>query len=215
MALEVIGAGYPRTGTLSLKTALEALGFAPCHHMTEVFDHPEQWPLWDAVADRRPVDYEALFAGYRASTDAPGCYVWRELAEAFPKAKVILGLREPDAWFKSMQATIFSPSHQAQMAASPVGPTIRKLAMRGFGAGGQAVAPPEGPPGPPDKDVMTAAMQAHNAAVISALPPERLLVYRITEGWGPLCDFLGVPVPDSPFPHVNDSQAFHDIQIPA
>jgi hypothetical protein len=213
MSLKVIGAGMPRTGTMSQKLALEQLGFGPCHHMTEVFANPWQWPLLDAAAEGRLGEWEELFSGYGSCTDAPGCYFWRDLAERYPEAKILLSLREPEAWFESMMGTIFTPSHQGQMAASEIGPIIRKMATRGFG-GGEAVRNAAAG-GPPDRAGMIAAFEAHNAGVIASVAPERLLVYRVSEGWEPLCRFLGVPVPAAPFPRVNSTEEFHGIQVPA
>ncbi len=210
MALAVIGAGFPRTGTLSLKTALEQLGFSPCHHMTEVFAHPEQWPHWDAAAEGRLGDWEDIFAPYRAVTDAPGCYFYRELAERYPDAKIVLTERDPERWYESMSATIFSQRHQGSMASSPVGPIIRKLAMRT----GQAWAE-EQREGPPGREQMIAAFVAHNAEVKRLIPPERLIVYQVAQGWAPLCSFLGGPVPTASFPRVNNAEEFHGIQVPA
>ena len=211
MALSVIGAGMPRTGTLSLKKALERLGFGPCHHMTEVFADPASWPLWDRVADGEAVDWGEVFAGWRATTDAPGCWFYRELAERYPDAKLILTERDPDRWFDSMAATIFSAEHRQTMQASPVGQIIRKLSTRKM----PAAAPVAGSWAPPGREVMTAMFRAHSAAVCAAIPPERLLIYRVTEGWGPLCAFLGVGVPNEPFPQVNNPDEFRTVQIPA
>jgi hypothetical protein len=106
MALDIIGPGFGRTGTNSLKVALEHLGFGPCHHMFEVRDNPEQLPGWEAAARGEQVDWDQLFAGYRAQVDWPGARYWRELARHYPNAKVILTVRDPDDWFDSVQATI-------------------------------------------------------------------------------------------------------------
>src|SRR5437870_2958107 len=108
MALKVIGAGLGRTGTLSLKLALEELGFGPCHHMAEVMLHLESVPLWIQAADGNP-DWEAIYKGYAATVDYPGCFFWRELEKFYPDAKIILTVRDPEQWFESTQATIFSP----------------------------------------------------------------------------------------------------------
>lgn len=214
MSLQVIGAGMPRTGTMSQKLALEQLGFGPCHHMTEVFAHPWQWRLWDAAGDGTLKDWDEIFSVYRASTDAPGCYFWRELADRYPEAKMVLSLREPERWYESMMATIFTESHQRSMGESPIGPILRKLAGRMFPAVGPETTLVGGG-GPPNREQMMAGFEAHNAAVIAAIPPERLLVYRVSEGWEPLCRFLGVPVPQTPFPRVNSSEEFHAVPIPA
>ena len=210
MALEVIGVGMPRTGTLSLKTALEQLGFGPCHHMTEVFAHPEQWPLWDRVGDGENIEWEEVFGPYRSSTDAPGVYFWRQLAERYPAAKVILTERDPERWFESMAATIFSPRHREVLGNSPVGAIIAKLARRSWSGRDDAMRS-----GPPSREVMIKLFQDHNAAVRAEIPPERLLVYSVSEGWDRLCAFLAVPVPDMPFPRVNSAEEFHGVATPA
>ena len=204
MALKVIGAGMPRTGTLSLKTALEQLGFGPCHHMTELFAHPEQWPLWDRIGEGEDVEWEEIFGPYRSVTDAPGVYFWRQLAARYPEAKMILTERDPERWYESMAATIFSPEHRRQLGDSPVGAIIGKLARRSW-SGRDDAARQE----PPSREVMIKLFEDHNAAVRAETPPERVLVYSVSQGWDPLCAFLGVPVPPTPFPRVNSAEEFH------
>ena len=203
MALQVIGAGMPRTGTLSLKTALEQLGFAPCHHMTELFAHPEQWPLWDRIGDGEDIEWEEIFGPYRATTDAPGVYFWRQLAARYPDAKVILTERDPEGWCDSMAATIFSPQHRQSLGNSPVGPLIAKLARRSWSGRDDALRS-----GPPSREVMIKLFRDHNAAVRAEIAPGRLLIYSVSVGWGPLCAFLGVQVPETPFPRVNSTEEF-------
>lgn len=210
MPLQVIGVGMPRTGTMSLKTALEQLGFGPCHHMTEVFAHPEQWPLWDRIGDGETVEWEEIFGPYRSTTDAPGVYFWRELAARYPQAKLILTERDPGRWYESMAATIFSPQHRQSLQGSPVGAIIGKLARRSWANRDDALSA-----GPPTREVLIELFKTHNAAVRAEIPPERLLTYSVSEGWEPLCDFLGVKVPGAPFPHVNNAEQFHTVDVPA
>ena len=203
MTLQVIGAGFGRTGTLSIKSALEALGFGPCYHMIEIFSHPEAVELWLRVAAGAPVDWEELFGDYRATVDWPGCAFWRDLVEAYPEAKVLLSVRDPEKWWESANATIF---RQAMMPPSD-DPGLRNIqrvslevvAERSFGG----IVP--------DKEGFIAAFEAHNAAVIREVPADRLLVFRVSEGWGPLCELLGVDVPDAEFPNVNDREFFRAI----
>ena len=209
MTLQVIGAGMPRTGTLSLKTALEHLGFGPCHHMTEVFAHPEQWPLWDRIGDGEDVEWDDIFGPYRSTTDAPGVYFWRQLAARYPAARLILTERDPQRWYDSMAATIFSPRHRETLQGSPVGAIIAKLARRSWGGRDDALRS-----GPPSREVMIGLFEAHNAAVRAEVPPERLLIYGVAQGWEPICAFLGVPVPDMPFPQVNNTDEFHRLDVP-
>jgi hypothetical protein len=198
MGLQVIGAGYPRTGTLSLKLALELLGFGPCHHMAEFFTRPGLTELWSRGLGEEPIDWERLLDGYRSCTDAPCCFFYQELAARYPEAKVILSIRSPESWWKSASATV--------MAGSPPGPVTPVIAatsevQRRRGSGGLD-------PRNPDPEAAVAAFNRHNDEVRQAIDPARLLVFEAKEGWDPLCAFLGVPVPDAPYPRVNTSEEF-------
>ena len=191
MALKVIGAGLGRTATFSLKFALEHLGFGPCHHMSEVFaDGRRQVPLWLDVIDGR-ADWSAVFADFTATTDYPACTYWRELADHFPEAKVVLTMRDPDSWFESVSATIFSDGMQGSLRGSPVGSMMQGAIFDHFDGD---IA---------DRSYMTDWFVRRNREVMDSLPPERLLVFSPKEGWEPLCAFLDVPVPATPFPRVN------------
>jgi hypothetical protein len=193
MPLKVIGVGLGRTGTMSLKLALEQIGFAPCYHMAELLMNPARVPLWIAAADGKP-DWEALFEGYPATTDYPACIWWRELANAYPNAKLILTLRDPEKWFESTQATIFSDAMTARVKESPAKPLFEKTMWKQFGDRIH------------DHAFMIDHFEQHNAAVKATIPKKRLLVYEVSEGWDPLCEFLGVDVPDTPFPKVNSRE---------
>ena len=191
MALAVIGAGLGRTATFSLKFALEHLGFGPCYHMSEVFAGARRnVPLWLDAIDGRP-DWDAIFEGFHSTTDYPACTYWRELAEHYPRAKVILTVRDPDTWFDSVSETIFSDGMQASLRGSPTGDMMQGVIFDAFGERLR------------DRDFMTEWFIRRNREVIDALPPERLLLFSPKEGWEPLCGFLGVPVPNEPFPRIN------------
>ena len=191
MALAVIGAGLGRTATFSLKVALEHLGFGPCYHMSEVFAGARRnVPLWLDAIDGRP-DWDAIFEGFHSTTDYPACTYWRELVEHYPRAKVILTVRDPDTWFDSVSETIFSDGMQASLRGSPTGDMMQGVIFDAFGERLR------------DRDFMTEWFIRRNREVIDALPPERLLVFSPKEGWEPLCGFLGVPVPNEPFPRIN------------
>ena len=191
MALAVIGAGLGRTATFSLKFALEHLGFGPCYHMSEVFAGARRnVPLWLDAIDGRP-DWDEIFEGFHSTTDYPACTYWRELAEHYPRAKVILTVRDPDTWFDSVSETIFSDGMQASLRGSPTGDMMQGVIFDAFGERLR------------DRDFMTEWFIRRNREVIDALPPERLLVFSPKEGWEPLCGFLGVPVPNEPFPRIN------------
>jgi hypothetical protein len=194
MTLKIVGSGLGRTGTLSLKAALEQLGFGPCHHMVEVFMHPETVPLWIAAANGQP-DWDAVYAGYESSVDYPGALYWRELAAHFPDAKVLHSVRDPDSWFESTQATIFAPDSPAAGGGGPMGAFFAAL----HSEFGDKVH---------DRAFMVDYFKRHTEAVVAAFPKERVLVYEATQGWGPLCAFLGVPVPETPYPSVNSREDF-------
>lgn len=202
MSLKVIGSGFGRTGTRSLKEALEILGLGPCHHMEEVFGHPEHVPYWEGVARGEAQDWEAVFAGYNSQVDWPGAHVWRETAEAFPDAKVIHSQRPEDSWWKSYSTTIgkallvaptipLPPHIKAMLEAVMVFVADETLGTRKL-----------------DREKILTAYRKRAQDVKAAIPPERLLVYDVAQGWEPLCAFLGVPVPDQPFPHLNTRDEF-------
>jgi hypothetical protein len=200
--LEIFGAGFGRTGTLSLRTALEQLGFGPCHHMLHVFDDPETIPSWQAAARGEPVDWTQVYKGYRSSVDWPGAAFWREITAAFPEAKVILSERDPEAWYASAESTI----HAAAVAPLPEGadPTFAQVRQMSLDVVWDGVFDGRFT----DKRHALEVFEAHNAAVKREIDPARLLVFEVGQGWEPLCGFLGVPVPDAPFPRSNDRAAF-------
>lgn len=191
MTLKVIGAGLGRTATFSVKFALEHLGFGPCYHMVEVLAAARRnIPLWLDVVNRKP-EWDAVFDGYQSTTDYPACSYWRELADYYPDAKVVLTVRDADSWFDSVSETIFSDQMMGSLAGSPL-----EAMMKGaiFDAFGDRLK---------DRTFMTEWFRRRNQEVIDALPAERLLVYSPKEGWEPLCSFLGVPLPAEPFPQIN------------
>ena len=198
MPLSVIGAGFPRTGTASLKVALEQLGFGKCYHMSEVFPRPDHYPLWADAVDGKPVDWDKIFEDFGATTDAPACLFYKQLADHYPKAKVILSQRDPDRWFDSTQSTILSDAIMGKFRDMP--PVLLNM-MHKLGWH------PEDPENH-DKAKMIARLNAHNEEVKRIIPPERLLVFEASQGWEPLCAFLDLPVPDGPFPHVNSTDEF-------
>lgn len=199
--LRAIGAGFGRTGTLSLRQALVHLGFAPCDHMRENVDHPERFDLWKEALRRKQagerIDWRPLLDGYQAIVDWPGAYFWRELTAAHPEAKVILTVRDPGRWYESVRTTIFP------FLASLEKPGESRLA-------GAVIVDATFDRRVDDRAHCEAVFAQHNAAVQTAIPAGRLLVFEVKEGWEPLCAFLGVPVPDEPFPHANDSEEFRE-----
>jgi len=201
--LQVIGAGFGRTGTLSLKKALEQLGYVPCHHMLEVYAHPEQAPVWQAAGEGKAVDWDRLLAGYRSAVDWPGAHFWRQLAAHYPAAKVILTLRDEAAWYRSIASTIMAshaaPSDSLSPETLSVRRMVRKVVFEGVFADRM---------GEPEHAI--AVYRRHNAEVRAALPAARLLVFDVAEGWAPLCRFLGCREPEAPFPRTNTTEEFLD-----
>ena len=201
MALEVVGAGFGRTGTKSLKFALEMLGFDRCYHMMEVREHLEHRPIWSAAHRGKQVDWDALFEGYRASVDWPACNMWRELSEYYPQSKVILTTRDPESWYDSIHNTIYASSTQALHSEDEDqrlrGQWVNEVIWQWQFDGRMD-----------DKDYVIRVFNDHIARVKATIPAERLLVFEASQGWPPLCEFLGRPVPQAPFPNINTTEEF-------
>jgi hypothetical protein len=195
VTIRVIGAGLGRTGTTSLKGALEQLLGGPCYHMVEVFGHPEHVPIWHAAMRDEPVDWAALLDGYVAVVDYPGAAVWRAMADAFPDAPVLLSTRRgADEWWRSASATILATRDDV-------------TGMEAWVAMSRAMFERTGVDGS-DETGSKAAYERHNAEVRSEVPAGRLIEWQPADGWGPLCEGLGVPLPDEPFPHANTTAEF-------
>lgn len=199
--LEVIGAGFGRTGTKSVKASLEILGLGPCHHMHELAEHPESICWWKKLADGEPADWEQAFKGYRSQVDWPGAFFWREICETYPDAKVLLTVRDPQDWYDSFCRTIAKSIAFPEMSKTPELREMRRVAQKVILEGvfeGNI----------DNKGAMIARFNRHNDDVIATIDPERLLVYNVAEGWGPLCRFLGKDIPSVDFPAANSSPEF-------
>ncbi len=206
MTLRILGAGFGRTGTLSLKFALDALGFGPCHHMYEVRKRPKQVAWWSEACRGEKLDWNRVFAGFGSQVDWPGSVFWRDLVVHYPDAKVILTDRDPDAWYESISRTILPASEIGRFSdPDPVNrqgsEMIYQLVLQGLFEGRMS-----------DREYAIAKLVEHRDEVIRAVPPERLLVFRPGDGWGPLCDFLNVPKPDGPFPRGNSVAEFRALK---
>jgi Sulfotransferase domain len=207
--MKLIGAGLPRTGTLSQKIALEMLGFSPCYHMVNVLGDLDEAARWERAVDGEPT-WREILADFPATVDWPGAFFYQELVEAYPEAKVLLSVREPEKWVRSMRDTIWGCLYgdslvrhlcAARAAVEPSWASYLELMARMWRETG--LLSPHGERLPSGE-----AMEAYNERVKATVPPERLLVWSVSDGWEPLCEFLGVPVPDQPFPRVNDSAQF-------
>lgn len=201
MTLAVVGAGFGRTGTNSLKLALEMLGLGPCHHMYEVLNDPEQLPYWQAAARGEHPDWDEVFANFGAAVDWPSARYWREISAHYPDAKVLLSVRPEDKWIDSVHATIYATMLNWQ--SRPEGHN-RDLGAMAFETVCNQVF--DGKLG--DKEHAKSVYRAHIAEVQATIAPERLLTYDVAEGWEPLCAFLGVTVPDEAFPRTNSTEDF-------
>lgn len=200
--MHIIGAGVGRTGTYSLKLAINRLGLGPCHHMEEVLlNRDVQVPLWAAAAGGE-ADWAAIYDGYGSAVDWPTAGFFRELAEAYPEARFVLTVRSPESWAASFGETIY------KLMASP--PEQVPEDMRPWLAMAKAVVERTGFPMGLDRDGLERAFEAHVAAVKEAVPADRLLVFEVKDGWQPLCAFVGADVPDEPFPRTNDRTEFWD-----
>ena len=214
--MKVIGAGLPRTGTLSQKIALEMLGFGPCYHMVNVLTNLPSSGQWEQALDGDP-NWDGIFGEHEATVDWPGAFFYRELADAYPDAKVVLSTRDPEAWEKSMRDTIWdtlygrSPAAHISQARELVDPAWRdyiRLMSRMWAA--QGIFTGEIRPGQ-----LAEAITRYQEQVQRNIPEDRLLVWSVGEGWEPLCDFLGVEVPEAQFPRLNDSKMYNDRIIDA
>jgi hypothetical protein len=195
VTLRMVGAGVGRTGTMSLKLALEKLLGGPCYHMIEVFGRPEHVTMWQSVMDGDDPDWEQLFDGFVAAVDWPVSTFWRELADAYPDAPVLLSTRDPDSWWTSCDRTIFNVFR----GESDVNDAWRAMAtdmLKRF------------TPNFLDPDEAKAAFVRHNDEVRATIAPSRLIEWRPGDDWGPLCEGLGLPVPDEPYPHTNTTEEF-------
>ena len=208
--MKVIGAGFGRMGTMSIKAALEQIGYGPCLHMIDIIRDPSLLPPWKERAEGNQIDWASALEGWESTIDWPACKFWREHHETWPDLPVILNNRDKDAWYKSMLNSI----HEA-----------KEMAMRGE----LKPSDPDTPPPSPevmmmingivwstfdgrfadDKEYAFQKLDEHYAAVRDTVPKDQILEFdATTDGWEPLCSFLGVDVPDEPFPHLNDTKTF-------
>jgi len=208
--MKLIGAGLPRTGTLSQKIALEMVGFAPCYHMVNVLTDLDETARWRQVLDQELSPRE-IFQAFEATVDWPGSFFYRELIDLYPEAKVLLSVRPGDAWARSMRDTIWGVIYgdilirhlsDARRTVDPQWASYIDLMTEMWRRSGLIQDAQT------SAEEMAAAMERYHQEVQDTVPAERLLVWSVGDGWEPLCEFLDVPVPDAEFPRVNDSTQF-------
>ncbi|HMQ70510.1 MAG TPA: sulfotransferase [Ignavibacteria bacterium] len=214
MPLKIIGSGLGRTGTFSLKLALEILGFGNCYHMTELFQYPSGLKYFKDAEKGKPVEWEELFKDYKSSVDYPGARFYKNLYSYYPEAKVIHTVRDPEEWYKSASATIFP-------AGNPFSPKIIKLAVHlPFSLQpwkripvmlyGRRQAFLEFGKDLKNKEKVISKFNEHTDEVMRTIPRDKLLVFDVRSGWTPLCEFLNLPVPGVPFPVTNSREEFFE-----
>jgi len=212
--MKLIGAGLPRTATLTQKVALDMLGVGPCYHMQQVLGDLERLDHWMRALDG-DVDWDVVFDGFNSVVDWPGSFFYRELHEAYPEAKILLSVRPGEAWVRSMRATILpflygdSLMYDLSSARARVEPRWREFNETMHRMWTLSGLFPDGPG--TDDATIARAMERYNAQVQDDI--DDVLVWSPEDGWEPLCELLEVPVPDVPLPRVNDSQGFETAMI--
>jgi len=203
MTLKVLGAGLGRTGTMSLKLALERLLDGRCYHMLELLQHlPEHVRYWKAAAEGEAIDWDKIYGDYVAAVDEPTSLMWETLMDVYPESLVILSVRDPDSWWRSANDTI--------MEVKRMMPGPDDLNRQAWHEMIMTLYKRQYPGGTDDGEAAKAAFTDHINRVKATVPAERLLVWEVSEGWRPICEALGLPVPDAPFPHTNTRKEFLD-----
>ena len=203
--LRIIGVGYPRTGTMSLKNALEYLSLGPCYHMIEVFRRPQDVDFWCRAlsADEHEIDWDDVFTEFNSTADCPACYFWRSLQRRYSGAKYILTVRDADEWYRSFRATVYEATMHPERAPDAEHRRVQLMAKRLIldeMLEGRAA----------DREFAIHKYEEHNREVINGIPADQLLVFDVASGWEPLCRFLGVDVPDIDFPCTNTRLEFRE-----
>ena len=192
MSLKIIGAGFPRTGTTTLKMSLELLGFEKAYHFKDLIADPGKLKHWQEIENTGHTDYGRLFDGYQASVDFPGYPYYKLLMKKYPNAKVILTLRDFDGWYESNYNTIWQVEPINDCLEFMRNTYLIKQFNNKFDS----------------REIAEKVFQAHNNEVIEFVPKKRLLVYEVKDGWEPLCSFLDRPIPEETFPHLNKKENF-------
>lgn len=216
MSIKIIGAGFPRTGTSSLKVGLEMLGFDECYHMKNLLINPYKLPYWNELETKGTTNYEELFEGFQAIVDIPGYLYYQTLMDQYPNAKVILSTRDFDGWYDSINSTlvkavypnfdfklmilrnaIFRPVvFKSKKCVDMVKRTFFENQFEGNFS---------------DKARAKELYYRHHETVKQTVPEDKLLIYKPGDGWEPLCTFLNVPVPEQEYPHLNKKENFRDM----
>ncbi len=216
MSIKIIGAGLPRTGTNTLREALEILGFSKTYHMKHLLVHPEDLHYWTTLKATGTTDWDALYDGYQATVDFP-CYPWyKEHMKQYPDAKVILSTRPFEKWYTSFYSTIWKAQNPPEAEKAAMGERVAadprlQTVMKVMGFAKQVMSEEHFQGKFLDKEFMEKVFDDHHEEAKRYVPADKLLVYDVTEGWEPLCKFLDVKVPNEPLPHTNKKEDFHEM----
>lgn len=211
--MEVIGAGFARTGTKSLQEALEILGYGKCYHMVTLFGNPQDIKYWEAAATGQKVEWEKLFDGCKSVVDFPGSFYYKELMSKYPDAKIILSKRDAESWYNSAYSTIYSFNPGVKTKLKLVSfalfnerarNLLRIVKMNKLTIWDRLFQKRF-----EDKDFAIKVFNDHIRDTIQYVPKEKLLVFEAKDGWGPLCEFLNKPIPSVPYPKLNSKEDFH------
>ncbi|SDB51528.1 hypothetical protein SAMN03097699_1845 [Flavobacteriaceae bacterium MAR_2010_188] len=202
MAINIIGAGVGRTGTYTLRLALNQLGHGPCHHMEEVVKNMDvQVSLWSETL-KGNTNWSAIYHGYNSAVDWPTAGFYRELIKEYPMAKFILTERSPESWADSFGSTIYKLVEGRDEAPDKMHNWLNMV---------NQVLTKTGFPDGLGRDELIKGFIAHNKAVRETIPEAQLLIFQVKDGWEPLCKFLDLPVPNQPFPRTNNREEFWEL----
>ena len=213
MSIQVIGAGFGRTGTKSLQLALEILNFNQCYHMEVLLRNPNHVIQWENAYLENPVEWDIIFKDYKAIVDFPGSIYYKELAQHYPDAKVVLTIRDPESWYKSALKTIFSFDPGVKLKLKmllkiPFSSVARNL-LKVVSLNDKSIWRKFFEGKFKDHDYVISKFNSHIVEVKQTIPENRLLVFEVKDGWEPLCKFLNLPIPNIPFPNTNSGKDFH------
>lgn len=214
--IQVIGAGFPRTGTTTLKRVLETLGYDKCYHMKEFLVNPDHLKYWKEVDEKESTNWEELFRGYKACVDVPGYPYYQILMKQYPGAKVILTIRPFDQWYSSASETVLKAGPQtileklSMLLKLPFNPRLRKV-IKAIQFFERIFWDEQFNNKFTDKEYAKEIYESHIEQVKNTVPEQSLLVYDVRQGWEPLCGFLNKSIPDEEFPHLNKKENFKDM----
>jgi len=216
MAIKIIGAGFPRTGTMTLKTALEILGFNKTYHYKDLIADSKKLRFWLELENTGQTDFDALFKGFEATVDFPGYPYYKILLKKYPDAKVILTKRDFEKWYESTYKTIWKSARKPIIDRLKL--FIRKLFNKNLRAIFKCIKfmrrvylKDQFNNNFSSKAHAKNIFFKHIEEVITYVPKKQLLVYDVSEGWEPLCHFLEIPIPNQAFPHLNKKEHFHEM----